>query len=337
MKLACSNCSSIFNFDDSFMYDLKLLSQTKDKAPKCTSCNSPINTDALPELFQGDEKNFLRGEALNKKVVGNLKKLYPMPHVTYKARKLINSSNASFLEIGNILKTDPALAGRILKVANSAYYRMSGEISSIQHAATMLGGDTLIQVITLVSNSKMLGKSLSGYDINSGDLWKHAITTAVCANILSIKRSPEDEEDSFFAGLMHDSGKIILDSYIVERQEIFNRYLSKSKSPFQKAESLILGFNHAHTGYELCLKWNLPKRLAGAIKHHHNPSATGDNKLAYVLNIANYMAKPLNNNPDENMDQIKLSLKYLGFSESDMDALKEEAYNAVEALEEDTY
>lgn len=337
MKLSCSNCSSTYNVNDKFVYDLKFLADARGKIPQCKSCNKPIRLEGLPELFQGDEKNFLRDDALNAKVVSNLKKLYPMPHVTYKARKLINSAYSGFSEIGNILKTDPALAGRILKVANSAYYGMSGNISSIQHAATMLGVDTLIQIITLVSNSKMLGKSLTGYGLNSGDLWKHSITTAVCANILSIKRSPEDEENSFFAGLMHDSGKIILDGYVVERENIFKRYLDVSNAAFQKAEQLILGFDHAHTGYELCLKWKLPKRLATAIKYHHNPSASGGNKLSYILNLANYMAKTPEKALNEDRDKVDLALEYLGFSGKDLMALLEEAYNAVEALEEDTY
>lgn len=337
MKLSCSSCSNTFNVDDKYIYDLKLLFEAKGKSPRCKSCGSSIILAGLPELFQGDEKNFLHGDSLNATVVSNLKKLYPMPHVTYKARKLIHSSLAGFSEIGNILKTDPALAARILKVANSAYYGVSGQISSIHHAATMLGADTLIQIITMVSNSKMLGKSLTGYGINSGDLWKHSLTTAVCANILSIKRSSEDEEDSFFAGLMHDSGKIILDGYVVEREKIFERYLTTTQASFLKAEMRILGFDHAHTGYELCLKWNLPNRLASAIKFHHNPFASGGNKLAYILNIADYMAKPSDVTHDEEMEKINQSLTYLGFSTTDLPALREESLNAVEALEEDTY
>ncbi len=337
MKLSCTNCPSTYNINDKFMYDLKFLSEDSGKIPKCTACKSPIQLEGFPKLFQGEEKDFLRGEQLNGKVVSNLQKLYPMPHVTYKARKLINSSKSSFSEIGNILKTDPALAARILKVANSAYYGMSGKISSIKHAATMLGADTLIQIITLVSNSKMLGKSLTGYGIDSGELWKHAITTAVCANILSIKRSPEDEEDSFFAGLMHDSGKIILDGYVVEREDIFQRYIKVSNASFQKAELRILGFDHAHTGCELCLKWSLPKRLANAIKYHHNPFASGGNTLSYILHIANYMAKTPETALSEDREKIDLSLKYLGFSGNDLSSLIEESYNAVEALEEDTY
>ncbi len=315
------------------MYDLEF----QGNKLKCKSCQSPLNLKGIPKLFQGDEATLPHGKALNAEVVKNLKKLYPMPHVTYKARKLINSVNAGFQEIGNILKTDPALAARIMKVANSAYYGMSGQISSIHHASTLLGAQTLIQIITLVSQSKALGKSLKGYELQSGDMWKHSLQAAVCANILSVKRSPEDEEDSFFAGLMHDSGKIILDGYVIEREQIFKRYMITSQSGFLKAEQRIFGFDHAHTGYELCLKWNLPEKLAHAIKYHHNPFASDGNKLAYILFVADYMARAEPGEDGKDMRHIHSALEFLGFGKEDMGDLHEEAYNAVEALEEDTY
>ncbi len=333
MKISCSNCTGNLTIDDRYMYDLEF----QGDRLKCRSCNSPLNLNGIPKLFQGDENNLLHGKALNEEVVKNLKKLYPMPHVTYKARKLINSEKVGFQEIGNILKTDPALAARILKVANSAYYGMSGEISSIHHASTLLGAKTLIQIITLVSQSRVLGKSMNGYDIQSGDMWKHSLQAAVCANILSVKRSPEDEEDSFFAGLMHDSGKIILDGYVMERETIFKRYMITSQYGFLKAEQRIFGFDHAHTGYELCLKWNLPEKLAFAIRYHHNPFASGDNKLAYILFIADYMARDSQEKDDREKVKINQALEFLGFKKEDMGDLHEEAYNAVEALEEDTY
>ncbi len=333
MRLPCSQCNSSVTIDDRFMYDL----EAHRSRLKCRSCRSPLKINGVPRLLQGEETSLLSGNKLKENVVTNLKKLYPMPHVTYKARKLIHSGHAGFQEIGNILKTDPALAARIMKVANSAYYGMAGQISSIHHAATLLGGETLIQIITLVSQSRVLGKSLKGYDIQSGDMWKHSLQAAVCASILSVKRSPEDEEDSFFAGLMHDSGKIILDSYISERAAIFKRYMLTAEVGFLKAEKRILGFDHAETGYELCLKWNLPARLAEAIRYHHNPFASHGNKLAYILYVADYMSK-VSAGEDTGVDEkINNALTFIGFTMNDVGVLMEETYNAVESLEEDTY
>lgn len=334
MKLPCSSCSGSVTIDDRYMYDLKVYAERL----KCKKCNSPLNLKGVPKLLQGRERDFLSGKELIEDVGKNLKRLYPMPHVTYKARKLINSEKVGFQQISNILKTDPALAARILKVANSSYYGMRGEISSLHHASTLLGAKTLIQIITLVSQSRALGKSLYGYGIQSGDMWKHSLQSAVCANILSVKSSTEDEEDSFFAGLMHDSGKIILDQYVQEREKVFKRYMITAQTGFLKAEQRILGFDHAYTGYELCQKWNLPEKLAHAIRYHHNPFASGGNRLAYILYIANYMARISDDEEDEwDQNRIVDALSFLGFSHSDLSGLMEEAFNAVEALEEDTY
>lgn len=294
----------------------------------CTGCGHMIS---LEPFVLDDEKlrHFSAGEALKGEVIQNLKKLYPMPHVLFKARGLL-TGNGSFKEMEAVLTTDPALAGRVLKVANSAYYGMSGKIASLQMAATVLGSRTLLQIITLVSQSKMLGRSLPGYGFDSGHLWKHSLAVATCAKLIEETIRSNDGEDAFFAGLMHDSGKIILDTYILERKDLFTVFLERTHLPTIAAEKRILEFDHADIGHELCRRWNLPETITSAIKHHHTPAASGGNRLAYILNLADHMARKTTHIPEETLNFLPVTA--IGLKE-----LTRKAEEIMEKLEEATY
>jgi len=329
MNITCSQCSKNYWISDDVVY------QICHKKLLCTDCGEVIPIESW--ILDEDELHaFSSGDALKKDVVDNLKKLYPMPHVLLKARTLITGRD-NFKSLENLLNTDPALAGRVLKIANSAYYGLSGKVSSIQMAATVLGSDTLLQIITLLGHSKMLGRDLQGYSQEAGNLWKHSLAVAICAKLIEETFNPRNGEDAFLAGLMHDAGKIILDSYLLERQPLFKRYKELTRAPITDAEARILEFTHADIGCELCRKWNLPDPLATAIKYHHTPAESGGNRLAYILNLANHMAKEITLGREEPSALPDEALEFLSVTEIGLTDLARKAAEAFEYLEEDTY
>ena len=83
-----------------------------------------------------------------------------MPQVVRKARTLIHSSTASLKDAANLLETDQALAIRVLRMANSAYYSRMGRVSSVQEAAVVLGLKALGERITVACTSRLLGSPL---------------------------------------------------------------------------------------------------------------------------------------------------------------------------------
>lgn len=328
MKIQCPGCSKAYRINDEIVY------KVHDKKVKCPDCGKAIPIE--PFILDPNElKGFAWGDALRQDVVSNLKKLYPMPHILLKARNLL-AGTGHFRELGNLLNTDPALASRVLKVANSAYYGMSGKVSSLHMAATILGSATLLQIILMVGNAKTLGRSLEGYGLGSGELWRHALATGVSAELIE-KRIQSDSEEAFFAGLMHDAGKIILDSYVLERKSLFTRHATLTRAPLHVTEQKVLGFTHGDIGYELCRKWHLPEHMATAIKDHHSPAASGDNKLAAILELANHMAAQTHESATPGTPPPLKALRALNISEAELKGLITEASSAVETLEEDTY
>lgn len=329
MRITCSKCLKNYQIKDELVY------QIYKKKLLCTHCSHAMAIE--PAILDEEELHqFSSGNGLKEEVVKNLKKLYPMPHILLKARNIITGKK-SFKSLENLLNTDPALAGRVLKIANSSYYGMSGKVSSIQMAATVLGSDTLLQIITLVGHSKMLGHSLDGYGLSSGDSWKHSLAVAICAKLIEETLQHRHGDDAFFAGLMHDAGKIILDGYILERHRLFKRYTALTRASMTTAETKILEFTHADIGCELCLRWNLPQTMAEAVQYHHTPNASGGNRLAYILNMADHMAHKISETPQKQTPFPKETLKFLPITEIGIKDLIRKAKEALENLEEDTY
>ena len=275
---------------------------------------------------------------LKTRVIENVKRLYPMPHVMIKARKALADPHSDFSRLANVLQADPALAGRILKVANSALYRRQGHITSVQQAAALLGMKAVAQIVTMISQSRMLGRALMGYGLDAGILWRHSLTVAVLSELLSRGTGAGDRSEAFLGGLMHDAGKIILNPYLIEREGTRSSAFSAAGHESLDREQVLLGFDHAEIGSELCIKWQLPVLLANAIRFHHMPGLSSGNPIAYVIHLADFMAHRAKDLTEADTDwrEVDAALAFLGLTPSRAFSLTSAAEENLEDLEEDT-
>ena len=228
--------------------------------------------------------------ALKKEIIKAVKDLPPMPDVIFKIQRTLLNPNAYAQQIADLIETDQALAARVLKIANSPFYGMSGKVSSVQHAAVILGFKTLGELTTIAGFSELMGNKLPGYGYRANDLWKHSLAVALSSRHIAQKLSPRLVNDALTAGLIHDMGKLILDPYVGEQREVFDEFLAATEQTFLEAEKQILGFDHAEIAYEICKNWHFPELLALGIKYHHYPSLSDNNEMAFILHLADYIA-----------------------------------------------
>lgn len=311
VKVNCPGCGKSYSLDETKVPQGKLI-----EIP-CPSCKTiiKINTD------NGSITGTDHGPELFRSILKESKALPPMPRILEKATEVLSDENAGFKEVGDVLETDQAMATRVLKLANSAYYGLSVPVESVQQASALLGFQTLIELITVVSTSQMMGKNLKGYDIDSKKMWEHSLSVANAAKIIAEKKHPDMIGNAFNAGLIHDSGMIILDAYIDSRKSIYSAAISEGAA-VHSAEKKILGFNHAEIASEFFKKWNLPPAQTHAIRYHHHPDESGDDTLAHILHVADYIA--MSESPDENYQVSSNSLKALGLQEEELAEIYEE-------------
>jgi putative nucleotidyltransferase with HDIG domain len=206
---------------------------------------------------------------------------------------------ANAKNLTSMVEKDTALAAKVLKVANSPFYHRIKEISTIRSAVVLLGMNVLRSIVLSISVINLF----NSHKKNAIDLyrfWQHSISCAVCARMIAAKTLPACEEDAFAAGLLHDIGKIVLDQNIClngEYRDVIESVNSGTKDII-KAETSIIGINHAELGKKLIEKWNLPKLLCEAVGAHHKQPEVDmldarDEMLCAIVNIADKMTNHL--------------------------------------------
>ncbi|HBF43870.1 MAG TPA: hypothetical protein DDW42_09660 [Desulfobacteraceae bacterium] len=302
MKIECPGCHKVYNIPD------ERLPKGKKLALTCPNCKSRIKLDlrskptrhvstTLPESpTKGSQKKAttpkshrekeVRSQDLKNRIFRTLKDLPSMPQVVAKAQEIIANPTSGVRQLSNVLETDQAIATKVLKIANSAYYGLSGRVSSIQHASVVLGYKTLEEIIIVAGSSTILDKTLKGYELGAGDLWRHSLAVAFGSRIIAGMRHQELKNDAFSAGLIHDVGKLVLDAYVHEKKDAFEEFMQYGRETFLNAEKHILGFDHSEIGFEICKHWHIPEALSMAIRYHHHPSRSHKHELAYIVYTA---------------------------------------------------
>ena len=279
LDLSCPNCNS------GLVLELKLGSAGVENAG--SSREPSENADAIAVYSQKRSAIAAR----KAKILRGLVNLPPMPHIILKAREIIADPDSSLKHLADTIETDQALVAKVLTLANSAYYGVSGMVSSIQHASVLLGQKTLVQLITISASSSLLNKKLKTYQVAPDEMWKHSLACAFGARRLCEKKHPDLIDDAFVAGLLHDAGKIILDPYLERDKDEFDRLNLRMDRPFFEAERAIIGFDHAEIMARACRLWRFPEGQSDAIRFHHSPLDSEGGPLASIIHTADILAK----------------------------------------------
>ena len=342
MKIQCPHCHKTYNVPD------ERFPEKDEIAFPCPACKKVIELDLRPvrgESSKGQEQRedqvstssdeTLKGEALKKRILRTVRDLPPMPQTVIRAQEIMRNPKSSFEDLAKVLETDQAVAARVLKLANSPFYGMMGKISSLQHASVVLGQRTLEELITIAGTSGLLGGKLEGYRLDAGDLWQHSMGVAFGSKLIAGKKHPALENDAFAAGLIHDVGKLALDSYIKERNEVFETVINEGAENFTTAEKRILGFDHSEIAFELCKTWNVPQGLRTAVRYHHRPAMSNGNALAFIVHAADVIAMMSGMGAGFDGLQYQVdeeALEFLGLQEEDINDVMTGLVEAVQNI-----
>jgi putative nucleotidyltransferase with HDIG domain len=185
--------------------------------------------------------------------------------------KIADSSTTRAQDIAKIVSQDQSMSVRVLRLANSAFYGMSRNISSLPEAVVVLGMRTVKNLAMVAATYPWMSKPLKGYDLAPMALWQHSFGTALAAQTLAQRSSKCDPELAFTAGLLHDVGKVALSIWIGEKLKAILYYAEREGIPFDVAEKKILGYDHTEVGEHMGRNWNLPEEVLLGVRWHHEP------------------------------------------------------------------
>jgi putative nucleotidyltransferase with HDIG domain len=226
---------------------------------------------------------------IQKEIIKGIKDLPPYPDIIAKAKRTIRANQSGIGEISDIITNDPALASRVLKLANSAFYNVKNQVGSIKYAAQILGLSTLYEIVETAALAPLFKENLNGYGMKPYNFLKHSLFTAFCAKKLSSMFLQGAEQEAYTAGLLHDCGKIVLSAWLEKYRDVYNKLIEKEFSPV-KAETTITGIHHGQTGYAMARLWNLPYNIQLGIRDHHKGKFQSDEKFSAIIKIANLLS-----------------------------------------------
>jgi putative nucleotidyltransferase with HDIG domain len=193
-----------------------------------------------------------------------------MPQAAIKLRELLKEDDVPLNKIENILRQDPGLSANILRLANSAHFGLSSKVGSLKKAVMLLGLKRFEQIAFSAYMEKSMDKAVEGYGLSPGELWLHSIAVATTAEAIAKYLKIPDPNEVFIPALLHDMGKLILDSFVKTNLKSIQSLVAKGES-WVRVENMIFGTDHAEIGALLLEKWSFPIEVVNSVRWHHDP------------------------------------------------------------------
>ncbi len=245
-------------------------------------------------------------------VVSRLQALPSLPSLYLEVTHELKSSEPSLPRITRLVSEDMAMTAKILQLVNSAFFGLRCRISSPMQAVQMLGLDTLrALVLSTHVSDKFRGNTLGEAEI--AYLWEHSLAAASFAKHIADSENADRQmvDDCFTAGLLHDSGKLILASAMGSKYQDVLQAVRQNEKKLITAEVEILGCSHAEVAAYLLGLWGLPETVIDGVACHHDPSASVQSGFSTV--IATHIASVIHEeqSPFWMQDGVPLDLEYL--------------------------
>lgn len=239
-------------------------------------------------------------------------------------------------EIERLISSDAALSAKILRVVNSAYYGLSGQVSSLGQAVVILGMQQIRNLVLSISALSLLKGRTPELRNLQESFWMHSFATAACAQAIARHKrfGARETEMVYTAGLLHDIGKLFLfcnhsDSYL----EVMN-YARTHPCELKESEHQILGVGHEEVGLELARNWHFPEPLALLIGRHEGPFDGDPLPMLFAVHAADRLTEDLYFEPDEALARKMHPIveEWLGLSESELAELRVETDERVKEI-----
>ena len=226
------------------------------------------------------------------KALASIGEIATLPEVTIRIIEIVEDDKSTARDLHEVIKNDPALSVKILKVVNSAFYGLPGQVASVDRAIMMLGLSAVKNIAIAASIARLFkGKRISE-QFSAADLWRHGLSVAVAGKcIAKLSPNPALRDEIFLAGLIHDLGTLVERQSFPEKFAEVIQQCTDGGVDFLECERRIIGADHQAFGVGLTTKWNFPRHLRAAVGFHHNPEALSPElrNLATLIQVADVL------------------------------------------------
>jgi len=293
---------------------------------------TPAPTDA-----NATESVQLDADQIVQSAIQEISHIATLPEVTMKIIQLVEDPDSTAKDLNNVISNDPALGARILKVVNSAFYGLPGQIGSINRAIVLLGLNAVKNIAIAASLAKLFRGGKIAPNFDARDLWTNALASATATRLLAQKIGLGLPDEAFLAGLIHDLGVMVeiqaLRPKFIEVLEVMAADPSRS---MLEVEQEIIGATHEQFGQGICKLWKFPVSFQNVTGFHHRPTELSEDirGLTALVHVADVLTKRLEMGFTLATDSDQVDPKLLEELKLSNAALDEIAAKLPEAIEE---
>ena len=209
-------------------------------------------------------------EALTSEQIENVLhgiKIPPQPQILVDLQIEQIMPNPDLDQIAKLIRRDVGLTGTMLKVVNSPFYGLTNKITSVSQAVSLIGLDSVINIINGVSIKSEMSDETITY---MNRFWDTANDIAMIATNVAQQVGYQKPDLAYLLGLFHNAGVPLLMNRFEHYLDVVEKSYQDSPERIIDVENTLLKTNHAVVGYYIAKSWNLPKILCDAIAEHHN-------------------------------------------------------------------
>ena len=256
-----------------------------------------------------------------------------LPDVAMRVAAIASDPDGSMRDLEAAVARDQAIAARVLRLSNSAYYGLPGHVSTLGRAILVIGAAKLKAVVLAACTESLFHRRHSNFP--GRVLWEHSLATALVARHIATLCGYPDREEALVAGLLHDIGKVVMDTNDTEKYRDVILRVTGRRETFVTAEREIFGFDHAQVGGLVTRRWSLAESLSEAVRCHHDPETSGGHQaIAAIVSLANSVCVKLEIGPERRADLELATLRsgqLLGLDHETLDALPDTGRACIEA------
>jgi len=257
-----------------------------------------------------------------------VKTVRPLPDVAMRVLGIVKDPEYSIDQLVAVVRTDPTLVARVLRLCNSARTGLDRPIVAIPDAVSYLGSRNLVQLVLVTCSAGMFAGSRGSSYADPTALWQHSIACAYVCQGLAARSGDVATTTAFTLGILHDIGKVAL-SIIAEEARFVTALDDARASGLDHValEQRIFGVDHAAVAGLVADHWQLPADLGNALRSHHDDaSIRGTSPLPAMLHVADQLALRAgigNAFPQAPVLVCPAAMSRLNLTASDLDRLAE--------------
>ena len=227
------------------------------------------------------------------RMLNEIDALPTLPQVYLELRRAVREADGGSTDrVARIIAQEPAIAAKILQIANSSFFGQRRQVETISRAIVVLGLELVENLVLSTGIFQVFeAEEIAGFDLDQ--FWRHSIGCGAIARLLEERVSADRDrlETALLAGTLHDLGKLVFARFAPDRYAQVVNLARKDQVPIFEAEEQLLGVAHPAMGGYLADWWSLPAPIVDAIRWHYQPAESQeDPELTALIHLADALA-----------------------------------------------